>query len=146
MVAVLAKCAGGDEASAIFHAAFGNFIGVFLSPLLILGYLGVAGSVDLVDVLYKLIIRVIVPVLLGQILQKFSPAVVAFSNRHKDLFTSLKQYCLVFIIYTVFCTTFSNDNLDTSLGDIFSLIGVILVVLMFLMALAWTTLRSTPTR
>ena len=139
MVAVLAKCAGGDEASAIFHAAFGNFIGVFLSPLLILGYLGVAGSVDMVDVLYKLILRVIVPVLFGQILQKYSPPVVAFSNRHKNAFTSIKQYCLVFIIYTVFCQTFADDTRETHLGDIFALIAVILVVLMFLMALSWAT-------
>ncbi|EJK44311.1 hypothetical protein THAOC_37158, partial [Thalassiosira oceanica] len=36
MVLVLTKSAGGDEASAIFNAAFGNLTGVFLSPALIL--------------------------------------------------------------------------------------------------------------
>ena len=46
MVLVLTKSAGGDEAAAIFNAAFGNFVGVFLSPALILMYLGVHGQTD----------------------------------------------------------------------------------------------------
>lgn len=33
---VLTKLVGGDEAAAVFDAAFGNFLGVFLSPALIL--------------------------------------------------------------------------------------------------------------
>ena len=45
MVLVLTKSAGGDEAAAIFNAAFGNLVGVFLSPALILMYLGVRGQV-----------------------------------------------------------------------------------------------------
>ena len=47
MVLVLTKSSKGDEASAIFNAAFGNLVGVFLSPTLILLYLGQKGSVDL---------------------------------------------------------------------------------------------------
>lgn len=33
---VLTKLVGGDEAAAVFDAAFGNFLGVFVSPFLIL--------------------------------------------------------------------------------------------------------------
>lgn len=33
---VLTKLVGGDEAAAVFDAAFGNFLGVFVSPVLIL--------------------------------------------------------------------------------------------------------------
>ncbi|GMH52253.1 hypothetical protein TrRE_jg10864, partial [Triparma retinervis] len=40
MVIVLTKSAGGDEASAVFNAAFGNLLGVFLTPALVLMYLG----------------------------------------------------------------------------------------------------------
>ncbi len=139
MVAVLTKSSGGDEASAIFHAAFGNFLGVFLSPVLILGYLGVSGSVDMLDVLYKLVLRVMVPVAFGQILQKCCPPVVAFADKYKGIFTSLKQYFLVFIIYTVFCQTFADDTNDSKLGDIFIMIAIIFVLLCGLMALSWFT-------
>jgi len=40
MAIVLTRSSGGDEAAAVFNSAFGNMIGVFLSPCLILGYLG----------------------------------------------------------------------------------------------------------
>jgi sodium/bile acid cotransporter 7 len=118
MVFVLTKAAGGDEAAAIFNASAGNLVGVFLSPLLILGYLGVTGDVNLIDVFYKLVIRVVVPVFVGQVLQRTSPAVVEFSKKHKQTFTAVQQYALVFIVYTVFCTTFKSGS-GSSIGDIF---------------------------
>ena len=40
MVLVLTSSAGGDEGAAIFNAAFGNLVGVFLTPALILMYIG----------------------------------------------------------------------------------------------------------
>jgi sodium/bile acid cotransporter 7 len=118
MVLVLTKAADGEEAAAIFNAAAGNLVGVFLSPLLILGYLGVTGDVDLFEIFYKLALRVVLPVALGQVLQKTSPAVVAFNKKHKPKFKKAQQYCLVFIVYTVFCRTF-EDGSDSSIGDIF---------------------------
>eukprot|EP00957_Ditylum_brightwellii_P053660 4065751-Ditylum_brightwellii.AAC.1 len=78
MVLVLTKSSGGDEASAVFNAAFGNLVGVFLSPALILAYLGVEGSVNLAKVFTKLALRVVLPIAIGQILQKFVPPVVEF--------------------------------------------------------------------
>lgn len=136
MVCVLTKSAGGDEASAIFNAAFGNMIGVFLSPVLILGYLGVTGDVDLVTVFYKLILRVVVPVAIGQLLQKFSKTVVKFVKQHKPKFKQCQQYSLVFIVYTVFCRTFNEDS-QAEIGDIFIMIACQFVLLVFFMILAW---------
>ena len=86
MVLVLTNSAGGDEASAIFNAAFGNMVGVFLSPVLILGYLGVTGNVGLWEFFYKLALRVVAPVIVGQLLQKCCPPVVAFNKKHKKHF------------------------------------------------------------
>ena len=54
MVLVLTTSSNGDEAAAVFNAAFGNLVGVFLSPALILMYLGVQGAVDLGTVFFKL--------------------------------------------------------------------------------------------
>lgn len=115
---ILTKASGGDEASAVFNSAFGNLIGVFLSPLLILGYLGVSGDVDLVKVFYELTLRVVVPVIFGQVLQKTAPPVVEFYKKHKKMFAKIQQLCLVFIVYTVFCKTFDKDS-QSSLGDVF---------------------------
>jgi sodium/bile acid cotransporter 7 len=140
MVLVLTKSAGGEEAAAIFNAAAGNMIGVFLSPVLILGYLGVTGDIDLVEVFYKLALRVVLPVIVGQLLQKNSKAVVDFVKAHKNGFKLAQQYCLVFIVYTVFCRTF-EDGSDSSVGDIFLMILFQFLFLTALMVVAWFSLK-----
>eukprot|EP00546_Thalassionema_frauenfeldii_P007816 CAMPEP_0178924044 /NCGR_PEP_ID=MMETSP0786-20121207/17100_1 /TAXON_ID=186022 /ORGANISM="Thalassionema frauenfeldii, Strain CCMP 1798" /LENGTH=428 /DNA_ID=CAMNT_0020598695 /DNA_START=174 /DNA_END=1460 /DNA_ORIENTATION=+ len=143
MVLVLTQSANGDEAAAIFNAAFGNMVGVFLSPALILLYLGVSGSVDLGTVFYKLLLRVLLPILVGQVLRKFSPAVVEFVKQHKKIMNKLQEYALVFIVYTVFCKTFSSDNstASASAGSIFIMIAFIFLLLTFFMILAWYLLK-----
>lgn len=114
----MTKASSGDEASAVFNSAFGNLIGVFLSPLLILGYLGVTADVDLVKVFYELALRVVLPVIVGQLMQKTLPTVVEFYKNHKKMFAKIQQLCLVFIVYTVFCKTFDKES-QSSIGDIF---------------------------
>ncbi len=106
MVLVLTKSAGGDEAAAIFNAAFGNLVGIFLSPALILGYLGVSGQVNLGDVFFKLGLRVVLPIFIGQVLQHFVPPAKEFVKQYKKHFKAAQEWCLLFIIYTVFCKTF----------------------------------------
>jgi sodium/bile acid cotransporter 7 len=140
MVLVLTKNAGGDEASAIFNAAFGNLVGVFLSPILILGYLGVTGDVDLLGVFAKLALRVVLPIAFGQLLQKTSKVVVDFVKKYKKYFKKAQMYCLVFIVYTVFCRTFDNGS-DASIGDIFLMILFQFILLVGVMSLAWFLLR-----
>ena len=44
LVIVLTKVSVGDEAASIVNPVLGNFIGIALSPLLILGYLGDKGD------------------------------------------------------------------------------------------------------
>lgn len=141
MCLVLTKSAGGDEASAIFNAAFGNMVGVFLSPVLILGYLGVTGDVDLFSVFYKLALRVVLPVTFGQALQKFSPTVVSFVKEHKKRFKKAQQLALVFIVYTVFCSTFSKEDDNVKVADIFIMIAIQFCLLCLVMGLAWMFLK-----
>lgn len=140
VVLVLTKSAGGDEASAIFNAAFGNLVGVFLSPALILGYLGVTGDINLGDVFFKLGLRVVLPIAIGQLLQKFVTPAKEFVKKYKKYFKQAQEYCLVFIVYTVFCKTFKEGS-DASAGDIFIMIALQFVMLSFVMVLAWFSLR-----
>jgi len=140
MVLVLTKSAGGDEAAAIFNAAFGNLVGVFLSPALILMYLGVSGQVDLGSVFFSLGLRVVLPIFIGQCLQKFVPPAQAFVKKYKKYFKKAQEYCLVFIVYTVFCKTFLEGS-DASAGDIFIMIAMQFVMLTIVMALAWISLN-----
>lgn len=143
MVLVLTKAGDGDESLAIINAASGNLVGVFLSPVLILGYLGVEGDVDLAEVFLKLVIRVVIPVVIGQVVQKTMGKVFAFYKQHKKQFKSFQEYCLVFVVYTVFCRTFDDDDddSDTSISDIFLTILFVFIVLVSVMILAWYSLK-----
>ena len=140
MVLVLTQSSGGDEAAAIFNAAFGNMIGVFLSPVLILGYLGVTSSVNLADVFYQLALRVVAPVVVGQVLQKTSQVTVDFVKKHKMAVKSAQQYALIFIIYCIFCKTFQGHS-GATVGDIFIMIAIQFVLLIAVITLAWFSLK-----
>ncbi|KAL7574497.1 hypothetical protein ACA910_015858 [Epithemia clementina (nom. ined.)] len=138
MILVLSKAAGGDESLAIVNAAAGNMIGVFLSPVLILGYLGVKGDVNLVSVFYKLALRVVLPVMVGQVIQKTMPRLMAYQKKHKKQFRKFQEYCLCFIVYTVFCRTF-EDGTVSSIADIFVMIAFVFLFLLLFMILAWVS-------
>jgi sodium/bile acid cotransporter 7 len=137
---VLTKVVGGDEAAAVFDAAFGNFLGVFVSPALIVMYLGLSANVDLASVTLKLFLRVVLPLMVGQFLRNFIPPAKAFVIRYGRYFRDGQELCLAFIIYTIFCKTFIKGT-TASVADVFIMIGCVLFVLTFLMTLAWTSLR-----
>ena len=139
-VAVLTKQAGGDEAAAIFNSAFANFLGIFISPALIVGYLGFQAEVNIWDVFFKLTLRVVIPVFLGQVLQRVR-FVVRIIKKHKSAFKQSTLYGLVWIVYTVFCRTFSGDRVST-LSDIFIMVTVELILYVLLMVVAWYALKA----
>jgi len=142
MVLVLTKSSSGDEAAAVFNAAFANMTGVFISPALILLYLGVEADIDLGKVFFKIGLRVILPTFIGQVLQKFSPQVVEFKKKYKKHFKTIQEYCLIFIVYTVFCRTF-DEGLDSSADakDVFIMLALQFVLLCSFMVTAWFLLK-----
>ena len=129
-----------DEAAAVFNTAFANMVGIFLSPVLILGYIGVSGDVAIGTTFYKLSVRVLLPIFIGQVLQKTSEALVTFVKKYKPYFSKIQEYALIFIIYTVFCGTFAEDNIS-SVGDIFVMIFLQFILMCIVLVLSWICLR-----
>ena len=151
MVLVLTKSSNGDEAAAVFNAAFGNLLGVFISPLLILLYLGQDVSVDIGNVFLKLCLRVVLPIAIGQLIHRYSVKTVTFVKDHKKQFKTVQESCLIFIVYTVFCTTFyeqrkknddgSSDVNTTTVTDAIIMIACQFVILSTVMIIAWILLK-----
>ena len=140
MVIVLTTSSKGNEAAAIFNAACGNMLGIFVTPALILLYLGIDASVNIGNVFLKLALRVVLPIAVGQVLQKFSPPVVQFVKKYKKRFKQFQEYALTYIIYTVFCKTFKNGS-DSTAGDAFLMIALQGSLLLTFMAISWTCLK-----
>lgn len=69
---VLTLSSKGNSESSLFNATFGNILGIFLTPVLILLYLDKKGEVEYQDVLIKMTIKVIIPLIIGQITLKIA--------------------------------------------------------------------------
>ena len=141
MVIVMTKSADGDGAAAIFNAALGSLLGVFVSPALIIHYTGLHGSVDLVAVFVKLSLKVILPIAIGQVLH-FSSTVTEFVHKQKKHFRRLQEYTLVFIVYTVFCKTFLNISKTDSMTSTVNIIDILYMAFSQLLLLSLSMMGS----
>ena len=118
----------------------GNIIGIFLSPVLILAYLGKTGSLSLGEVFAKLTIKVIVPLVIGQVVQKISKKARQAFTTHKRMVKKIQEICLIFIVYTLFCLTFEG-NTGVGIGNVFLMILYQFLLMVILMVLAWFSLK-----
>ncbi|XP_006872340.1 PREDICTED: sodium/bile acid cotransporter 7 [Chrysochloris asiatica] len=119
---ILTKAVGGNEAAAIFNSAFGSFLGIVITPLLLLLFLGSSSSVPFRSIFSQLFMTVVVPLIIGQIVRRY---IKEWLERRKPPFGTVSSSVLLMIIYTTFCDTFSNPNIDL---DKFSLIVIVFII------------------
>ncbi|KAI5940856.1 sodium/bile acid cotransporter 7 isoform X1 [Manis javanica] len=119
---ILTKAVGGNEAAAIFNSAFGSFLGIVITPLLLLLFLGSSSSVPFTSIFSQLFMTVVVPLIIGQIVRRH---IKDWLERKKPPFGTISSGVLLMIIYTTFCDTFSNPNIDL---DEFSLILILVII------------------
>jgi sodium/bile acid cotransporter 7 len=104
---VMVSIAGGNIPAAIFNASISSLIGVFVTPLW-MGLVLTATAADyaLGDVILKLLLQVILPVVLGILLHKRLGGFVA---KHGMKLRYFDQTIILLIIYTSFCHSFAMD-------------------------------------
>uniref|UniRef100_A0A8C4GYP1 Sodium/bile acid cotransporter n=1 Tax=Dicentrarchus labrax TaxID=13489 RepID=A0A8C4GYP1_DICLA len=120
---ILTKAVGGNEAAAIFNSAFGSFLVRFIYLLLVLLLqLGSSSSVPFSSIFSQLFMTVVVPLILGQVCRGF---LREYLERRKPPFGAVSSAVLLMIIYTTFCDTFSNPNIEL---DPTSLLMVVLII------------------
>ncbi|XP_032268839.1 sodium/bile acid cotransporter 7 isoform X2 [Phoca vitulina] len=119
---ILTKAVGGNEAAAIFNSAFGSFLGIVITPVLLLLFLGSSSSVPFTSIFSQLFMTVVVPLIIGQIVRRY---IKDWLERKKPPFGAISSSVLLMIIYTTFCDTFSNPNIDL---DKFSLILILFII------------------
>uniref|UniRef100_A0A8C7YVI5 Sodium/bile acid cotransporter n=1 Tax=Oryzias sinensis TaxID=183150 RepID=A0A8C7YVI5_9TELE len=107
---ILTKAVGGNEAAAIFNSAFGSFL------------LGSSSSVPFSSIFSQLFMTVVVPLILGQVCRGF---LRDFLERRRPPFGAISSAVLLMIIYTTFCDTFSNPNIEL---DAVSLLLVVFII------------------
>ncbi|KAK3815631.1 MAG: SBF-like CPA transporter family-domain-containing protein [Linnemannia elongata] len=150
---VMTANSNGNESLALFNAAFGNLLGVFISPLIVLILLhstpetpsGQHG-LDYATILRDLGTTILVPIVVGQIYLYYFPKSIAWA-KSKVHFPTLNSTCLLILVWTVFCDAFNNNTFSSvSAGEIIA-IGALQGVIFWIMTLFLGLLaRSRPAK
>jgi sodium/bile acid cotransporter 7 len=103
---VMVSIAKGNIPSAIFNASISSLIGVVVTPIWVGLFIASAtGDFDVSDIVIKLILQVLLPVIIGISLNSRFGAIAEKYKKHLKYFD---QAIILTIIYTSFCKSFSE--------------------------------------
>ena len=103
---VMVSIAKGNIPGAIFNASISGLIGIAVTPLWIGLFLESGeNALDLGEIVVSLIMKILLPVLLGMILHRYWGE---FANRHKKQLTIFDKSVILIIVYKSFSTSFSS--------------------------------------
>lgn len=133
---VMTKNAHGNEYAALLNAVLGNFLGIFISPLLIYGFMqnsvfNVIPSTtkhifqfDYLHTVKNLTLNVLLPLFIGQIIHLLWTKEV-MRIRERLYFAEINSLALLTLVWSTFCTTFANGLFRTiNVADICILIAL----------------------
>lgn len=137
--------ARGNVAAAVCSASASNFLGIFLTPMLV-GALIVAGSdvsaggAGMGAQVLTIVEQLLLPFLAGQLLR---PWIGAFIDRHKPLLRYVDQGSILLVVYTAFSESVTEGLWQHISGaTLAALIGVCCLMLIIALGLAtWTSRR-----
>lgn len=102
---VMVSIARGNIPAAIFNASISALIGVFVTPVWVGVFLSAdTGTFDATDIVIKLMLQVLVPVILGILLNK---RFGGLTEKYKNRLRQFDQLIILMIIYTSFCKSFT---------------------------------------
>ncbi|CAO3583334.1 unnamed protein product [Absidia cylindrospora] len=137
---VMTRNANGNDSAAVFNAALGNVLGIFISPALmtvfgddrILFPPGSArGKPDYIKVLFQLGLTVLLPLVVGQIIRFLFPATIKKLSQ-KLKFPIINSLALLIMVWSVFCDGVASDAFHKLSGvDIVAIIGVDIFMYLF---------------
>lgn len=127
---VMVSMAKGNLPAAIFNASISGLIGILVTPL----WMGLlmnhsTQEFDLSDIYVQLIVGIIVPVILGLMLQKHLGKFVVKFQKQLTLFD---QSIILLIIYKSFATSFESNLFSQVSTFTLVLIGILSIILFFL--------------
>jgi solute carrier family 10 (sodium/bile acid cotransporter), member 7 len=132
---VMVSIAGGNLPAAIFNASISSLLGVILTPawMGILGS-GPAGEIDFWSTLGELILKVILPVVLGVFAHKWLfPRIKGYLSRLKYV----DQTVIMIIVFTTFAESFAQKlfsayQFSTLLNIAVTMLGIFILIWLIL--------------
>ncbi|SFD11256.1 bile acid:sodium symporter family protein [Algibacter pectinivorans] len=127
---VMVSMAKGNIPAAIFNASISGIIGIALTPLWMGLFVNDAQTdFDFTTIYVKLIVQIILPVVLGLLLQRFFGS---FVQKHNAKLTLFDKSIILLIIYKSFAESFT-ENIFSSVSILDLLFLFVAVLLLFLL-------------
>jgi sodium/bile acid cotransporter 7 len=125
----------GNVPAAICSASASNFIGIFLTPLLVSAFVmqGAAGR-SAGDAVLAIVIQLLLPFIAGQLLRG---GIGAWVDRHKPVLKYVDQGSILLVVYTAFSEAVS-EGIWSKLG-LPALAGLVLLCCVLLAVVLWLT-------
>lgn len=132
---IMTKQAKGNESVSLINATLGNFLGIIISPILILLFINLKPESPL-HMFLNIFFTVLVPIILGQLIQfKFPEFTEKLSK--KVSFSILSSCMLLLLVYVSFCDLFSSESEHVSVISILLLILIIMILVPLIMLLCY---------
>ncbi|GJQ79772.1 hypothetical protein Trydic_g23244 [Trypoxylus dichotomus] len=131
---LLTKSAQGNETAAIFNSVLGSFLGILITPISLLFNLGYTTLVPIFTTVFQLIMTVLLPLLLGQLLKKYSDI-----REHNLPLNMISQLALLFVVYTTFCDTFMTPDIGLDAIDVLITVALVLFIHFVLIVASFRT-------
>ncbi|MDF0534333.1 bile acid:sodium symporter [Shewanella sp. A32] len=131
----MTSVAHGNVPGAIFNASLSNIIGIFITPLLVGWFMGVAGgALDLTHTIVSIAEMLLLPMIAGQLLR---PTLLGWVQRHKSLTGKVDKLVILLIIYNAFCDSVTqgiwHDFSVPMLATAIALCVIILLLVVYLL-------------
>jgi sodium/bile acid cotransporter 7 len=127
---VMVSIAKGNIPGAIFNASISGLIGILVTPLWVGLFLEArVGSFDLGQTFIELIIKILLPVILGMILHQF---LGDFANRQKKYLTMFDKTVILIIVYKSFSHSFSDGVFNGISWLALTIVGIGVIVIFFM--------------
>lgn len=132
--------ARGNVAAAVCSASFSNFLGIFLTPVLVALLMGGSGAGFSWDAVEKIVLQLLVPFLSGHLLR---PVVGGLIARHKPLVGTVDRGSILLVVYTAFSAAVVEGLWQRMPADVLGLIALLCAALLALvLGLTWLAGRA----
>lgn len=126
---VMVSIAKGNVPAAIFNASLSGIIGIALTPIWMGLFIKSAdASFDFGSIYLKLLIEIIVPVILGIVLQ---PYFGKYIQKHSSSLSNFDKAIILLIIYKSFAESFVTNVFDSLKMPMLMLLSIIVITLFY---------------
>ncbi|MEX2567070.1 MAG: bile acid:sodium symporter family protein [Cyclobacteriaceae bacterium] len=133
---VMVSIAGGNLPAAIFNASISSIIGILITPLWMGIFLSTGeAEFELLSTIWKLILQILFPVLLGFFFHRW---LASWVQRNNKLLKNFDQTVILLIVFSAFSQSFGQKMFQgQGLLDIFGLGLAMLALFLFMLGIMY---------